>query len=300
MAVLKRYDGTNWVTVGGKNIVENDNLVNGENTGSLRGINTAEEGMTYSIGYNAVAMGDGTQARGGDSFASGFQTIAAGDGSHAEGIHTYAGDSYSPGSHAEGNGTLALGDYSHSEGGVEWTFPYAATVTAIGISGGYYTISFNNPIIRSSSATASLPSDLNYYFIAKANSYDTFAYVTDTDKDDSVWTVTLNDGASYDGDVGDTIWLQDKGVLALGDYSHAEGYNTIAASDYQHVQGKYNIIDNSNTYAHIIGKGTSSTRSNAYTLDWSGNGVFAGTVTYNGNQQIKNVATLEYEVVDTW
>ena len=47
------------------------------------------------------------------------------------------------------------------------------------------------------------------------------------------------------------------------------------------VQGKYNILDrkSQNTYAHIVGNGTSdSSRSNAYTLDWQGNGTFAGTV----------------------
>ena len=47
------------------------------------------------------------------------------------------------------------------------------------------------------------------------------------------------------------------------------------------VQGKYNILDrkSQNTYAHIVGNGTSGvSRSNAYTLDWQGNGTFAGTV----------------------
>ena len=52
------------------------------------------------------------------------------------------------------------------------------------------------------------------------------------------------------------------------------GYSSMA-------QGKYNILDRKspNTYAHIVGNGTSdSARSNAYTLDWQGNGTFAGTV----------------------
>lgn len=47
------------------------------------------------------------------------------------------------------------------------------------------------------------------------------------------------------------------------------------------VQGKYNILDKKqpNTYAHIVGNGTNGdNRSNAYTLDWQGNGTFAGTV----------------------
>ena len=50
-------------------------------------------------------------------------------------------------------------------------------------------------------------------------------------------------------------------------------------------QGKYNIIDRKspNTYAHIVGNGSSdSSRSNAYTLDWSGNATFAGTVSSAG------------------
>lgn len=38
-------------------------------------------------------------------------------------------------------------------------------------------------------------------------------------------------------------------------------------------------MDNSNTYAHIVGNGTSDTaRSNAHTLDWSGNAWYAGSV----------------------
>ena len=70
---------------------------------------------------------------------------------------------------------------------------------------------------------------------------------------------------------------------ANGDYSHAEGYGTTAASKYQHVEGKYNIEDEIEKYAHIVGNGVSSNRSsNAYTLDWSGNGWFAGKVTQEG------------------
>lgn len=64
-----------------------------------------------------------------------------------------------------------------------------------------------------------------------------------------------------------------------GDYSVAEGMSTIASSEYQHVQGKYNIEDSSNTYAHIVGNGTKiNARSNAHTLDWSGNAWYAGKV----------------------
>ena len=83
--------------------------------------------------------------------------------------------------------------------------------------------------------------------------------------------------------------------------SHAEGRHTKACSSYQHVHGKYNIEDSSNTYAHIVGNGNSDDeRSNAHTLDWSGNAWFAGDV-YTGStsgtnkdEGSKKLATEEY------
>ena len=69
---------------------------------------------------------------------------------------------------------------------------------------------------------------------------------------------------------------------ASGNWAHAEGRGTLASSMWQHVQGRYNIEDTVGTYAHIVGNGSVSTdtitRSNAHTIDWSGNGWFAGTV----------------------
>ena len=67
-------------------------------------------------------------------------------------------------------------------------------------------------------------------------------------------------------------------TIASGAYSHAEGEETKASSKNQHVQGKYNVEDSSDTYAHIVGNGTDEARSNAHTLDWSGNAWYAGTV----------------------
>jgi hypothetical protein len=69
--------------------------------------------------------------------------------------------------------------------------------------------------------------------------------------------------------------------IARGSASHAEGVGTVAVADGSHVEGRYNIIDEAKQYAHIIGNGYTSNgiiRSNAMTVDWSGNGEFAGTV----------------------
>lgn len=62
--------------------------------------------------------------------------------------------------------------------------------------------------------------------------------------------------------------------------SHAEGFGTIATEAYQHVQGKFNIENPDKTYAHVVGNGGDPTsRSNAHTLDWSGNAWYAGSIT---------------------
>lgn len=72
-----------------------------------------------------------------------------------------------------------------------------------------------------------------------------------------------------------------KNTTASAYCSHAEGDSTTASGENQHVQGKYNIADTIS--AHIIGNGSSSSKkSNAHTIDWSGNAWFAGDV-YTGS-----------------
>lgn len=81
---------------------------------------------------------------------------------------------------------------------------------------------------------------------------------------------------------GSYAHAQNEGTNAAGAGSSAEGLHTIANGAYQHVQGKYNISD-TNNYAHIVGNGTdSNNRSNAHTLDWSGNAWFAGDLRVGG------------------
>lgn len=84
------------------------------------------------------------------------------------------------------------------------------------------------------------------------------------------------------GTVANTDAAHAEGIDTIADDTgaHAEGLGTIASAAYSHAQGKYNIEDVNETYAHIVGNGTSDTkRSNAHTLDWDGNAWFAGGVT---------------------
>ena len=89
---------------------------------------------------------------------------------------------------------------------------------------------------------------------------------------------------------------------AYGNYSHAEGEETLAHGYCQHVQGKRNIEDTENKYAHIVGNGENlQNRSNAHTIDWQGNGWFAGTIKVGGTGQddenAKELATKEYSAL---
>ena len=97
----------------------------------------------------------------------------------------------------------------------------------------------------------------------------------------------------YHTSAGHRAHAEGDNSYATGYISHAEGYYTVASQEgahaegkyvyassaYQHAQGKYNINDNQGVYAHIVGNGTSNNdRSNAHTLDWSGNAWYAGSV----------------------
>lgn len=94
--------------------------------------------------------------------------------------------------------------------------------------------------------------------------------------------------------------------IASGNYSHSQGYNTAAKGDYSHasgyyteadgeaqtVIGKYNVVDETSSF--IIGNGTSdSNRSNAMTVDSSGNAVFSGTIKVNTSEDIITSADLD-------
>ena len=94
--------------------------------------------------------------------------------------------------------------------------------------------------------------------------------------------------------IGPETHAEGIGTVASGYFSHAEGSETVASGEMAHAQnqktiaakacqtaiGKYNLEDTETTTskqkALIIGNGTSSARSNALTVDWSGNVEAAG------------------------
>ena len=138
---------------------------------------------------------------------------------------------------------------------------------------------------------------------AHAEGYETQALATPSHSE-GYCTVANGDGSHAEG--GHTV--------ASGEYSHAEGWNTQSNGQYshaegrhtkadgisQHVQGKFNIEDAESKYAHIVGNGSNSERSNSHTLDWDGNAWYAGDVYVgstsgvNRDEGSKKLATEEF------
>lgn len=124
------------------------------------------------------------------------------------------------------------------------------------------------------SSTAVGPYSYAFGYIATARGSSSFAFGPTAIASGS-HAYAFGEGASASG-----IYSFTEGAhsAAVSPYSHALGYNTVAQGTYQLVQGRYNVSDNANKYAHIVGNGTNSARSNAHTLDWSGNAWYAGDV----------------------
>ena len=88
---------------------------------------------------------------------------------------------------------------------------------------------------------------------------------------------------------GQYTFTRGSNTEADADNSSALGKGTKATTPEQVVHGRYNIIDTLKKFAHIVGNGTSKTKlSNAYTLDWEGNGWFANDVRF-GNISLKEL-----------
>lgn len=92
-----------------------------------------------------------------------------------------------------------------------------------------------------------------------------------------------------------------KDTYALGQASYAMGTGTNAHGNNQLVIGRYNADDTSGQYVHIVGNGTEAkNRKNIYTLDWSGNGIYIGTVTASEPTEDNHLTTKHYvDAADT-
>ena len=177
-----------------------------------------------------------------NNIAIGQWSIAEGSGTVAKGRASHAEGAYSQalqdGTHVEGYGTKATGFWSHAEGEMTVVSSYASHAE------GSYT---------------KMPDGTTRYGTA------------------SGYASHVEGGGCHT--TGVASHAEGIGTTANGRCAHVEGIYTIATGQCQHVEGNSNIEDTEDQYIHIVGNGTSPTdRSNAHTLDWSGNAWFAGDV----------------------
>ena len=208
-----------------------------------------EKYLPESQGGNIGKAGSGEDA---EIFNDYENNTASGDLSHVEGYYSGA---YGFASHAEGQLSHAVGARSHAEG-----FKNTAEGEASHAEGNGTNATGNQShaegLITKASGQAS-HAEGNNTVASSLASHAEGSYTTA-----SSWS------------------------------SHAEGHCTLAAGIDQHVQGRCNI--SSDSLAHIVGNGTYNSsdstvtsRSNAHTLDWSGNAWYAGDV-YVGSTSGKN------------
>ncbi len=195
----------------------------------------------------AHAEGRGTVASGNQSHAEGWDGTASGANSHAEGYATTASGGSS---HAEGGSTTASGGSSHAEG-----------MNGVASGNGSHAEGVNTA--------------------ASGNGSHAEGAETEATGDHS-----HAEGRSTEAG-GAASHAEGLETSAGGNQSHAEGKGTVTKHASQHVFGEYNEEDPDlhdarfrGTFVEIVGNGTGmSARSNARTLDWSGNESLAGGLT---------------------
>lgn len=165
---------------------------------------------------------------------------------------------------AEGNGTTASGVAAHSEG--------------------VYSTASGNHSHAEGNSTASATAAHAEGIGSRATGVASHAEgVTCEEEVDGIIAETVTTAS------GEASHAEGMGTTASGKAAHSEGVKTVANHESQHVFGEYNKLDNSSAaatargnYVEIVGNGTAdSARSNARTLDWSGNEELAGDLTVN-------------------
>ena len=294
---------------------------------STSGYASHSEGFrTDTEGQASHTEGQGTYATKSYAHAEGINTLASGLGAHAEGHYSTASglDSHVEGYYEHTNPIYLTGEanattytwtdsksviptlyqYEHliSEGGAYLTAHLIANFERRKVSEDYIKvtnldISNQTITVASTLSSASAITNKAYYFF--------FSSIAEGDISHAENFLTMAKGTASHSEGYKTI--------AKGQASHTQGMGTIASKNAQFALGTYNIEDNSTTtvhplgdvnlgqYAVIVGNGYQDTtnkeiiRSNAHTLDWQGNGWYAGKLTV-GSAPTANmdVATKQY------
>lgn len=207
------------------------------------------------IGPNSFASGQGIVASANSSTAFGFGTKAIGKGSFSEGFNNIANGAYA---HVEGGGL-----YSYVDQYGDQSYKNIASGDSAHAEG------MDN---IASGRAAHVEGGYAFYNTANYGEYN------------------AGNLASGDSSHAEGIYAK-----AIGEASHAQNIGTIASGGGQTAIGRYNIQNDSNSFAFIVGNGgDSSNRSNALTLAWDGTiNLPAITLSQSGTGLIINGSNLK-------
>lgn len=211
-------------------------------TGNSTGYITTGQKAGTTLGERVTAEGSETTAFGNDSHAEGWNTKALNSNAHAEGCHSSTGgpDATRPANtttstadgftaHAEGYATFAQGAFSHSEG-----YRTQANGMKSHAEGNGTTASGANSHAEGSATVAS-----------GSHSHAEGIYCCAGDADKSSQTL----GAFT---VGDYTHAEGFATLAKGSVSHSEGYKTEANGSVSHAEGQSTISSGSSSHAEGV------------------------------------------------
>ena len=252
-----------------------DNVYHSENAPVKFGAgenSTVQGSETTATGSNAHAEGYRSTASESYAHAEGIFTVASGYGAHAEGDNTHAGGA---GSHSEGCGSNASGNYTHTEG--DHTVANRRGMHAEGTYNLYDSAKYVDVV--------GLGNRYNWKNMYAASEY-TF------DADTGYYTL-VNAEPKNEAVIG--LYYVSSIVYASGTINKLEKpISLISGTNYETEIHQSNLGTNvKGKYVHVVGNGVSSARSNAHTLDWDGNGWFAGDVFVGGTGQDEGVKLLK-------
>lgn len=241
------------------------NTITGANSHAEGLLNAASGTISHAEGYSTQSIGDmshsegtGTTASGGGSHAEGHGTTASGaGGSHAEGYQTTA--SGTNGAHAEGNATTASGNRSHAEG---------SGTNSVGIaSHAEGNTTYANGASSHAEGSRTIANGNSQHVVGSCNIADSYAS----------WSEWVANTSYTVGDKVKVTATQNNETIVTGYICKtANSDSTFTASNW--------TKDSRMNYVEIVGNGTAdNARSNAYSLDWNGNGRFAGKIYINCN-----------------
>lgn len=280
-----------------------DNSTNPVTSGGVKAYVDANAGGGDSPFESGTGNGSAV-LKNADNMALYAYSTAEGYGTHAFGIesHTEGEDTYALGyqAHAEGYRTVAKG-YAHSEGlgstfklnitGQVGSFGniYACSAIPDNLKVGMHILKPNTtiliPITEVDRTNKQITCSDSLDTTGKLTVYASSAYGTGSHVEgngSAAFGTAAHAEGSNTGARGNYSHTEGRLTEANGDNSHAEGVGTIANSANQHVEGAYNVEDTggTGTYVHITGIGTNkNNRKNGFTVDWSGNGWFNGSIT---------------------